>query len=136
MSARADILMVDDDPDFVQAIRALLEGHGYQVRWAADGDEALRQARLSRPSLILLDVMMRERTEGFFLLQEIRRLQDLRDIPVIVLSSIYADCPSFRVQPEADWLPANLFLPKPVDPAKLLDEVARLVGTPSQENDR
>jgi hypothetical protein len=47
---------------------------------------------------------------------------------VIVVSSIYTDQPSFRVSPEAGWLPASLFLPKPVDPVQLLEELARLIA--------
>ena len=51
---------------------------------------------------------------------------------MIVISSIYTDQPIFRVSPEAGWLPANLFLPKPVDPARLLEEVRRLTETISR----
>lgn len=133
MRERTTILVVDDDPDFVEAIRGLLEGAGYTVEWASNGDEGIRLARLRRPSLVLLDVMMRDRTEGFFVLQEMRRQPDLRSLPVIVVSSIYTECPSFRIKPEADWLPADLFLPKPLEPSRLLEEVARLVRDRSEE---
>jgi hypothetical protein len=46
----------------------------------------------------------------------------------MIVSSIYTDQPIFRVSPEAGWLPADLFLPKPVDPARLLDEARRLTS--------
>jgi CheY-like chemotaxis protein len=83
---------------------------------------------MTQPDLILLDVMMTERTEGFFVLQEMRRSPTLSRTPVIVISSIYTEEPVFRVSPEAGWLPANLFLAKPVDPARLLEEARRLTG--------
>jgi CheY-like chemotaxis protein len=126
MSEAKTVLIIDDDRDYVTAIESLLQYSGYLVRSASNGREGLHLARTIRPDLILLDVMMTERTEGFFMLQELRRIPELSQTPVIVISSIYADQPSFRVSPEAGWLPANLFLPKPVDPARLLAEVRRL----------
>ena len=126
MSESKIVLIIDDDRDYVTAIESLLQCSGYQVRSAFNGREGLHLARTIRPDLILLDVMMTERTEGFFVLQEARRIPELSQTPVIVISSIYADQPIFRVSPEAGWLPANLFLPKPVDPARLLAEVRRL----------
>jgi CheY-like chemotaxis protein len=126
MSESKTVLIIDDDRDFVCAIEALLQSSGYQVRSAFDGREGLHLARTLKPNLILLDIIMTERTEGIFMLQEARRIPELSKIPVIVISSIYSDQPIFRVSPEAGWLPADLFLAKPVDPARLLEEVRRL----------
>jgi CheY-like chemotaxis protein len=128
MNESKAVLIIDDDSDFVRAIRALLEGSGFKVRSAANGRDGLQLAKTSQPDLIMLDVMMSERTEGFFVLQEMRRVPDLVKTPVIVVSSIYSDEPTFRVDPDAGWLPANLFLAKPVDPARLLTEVTRLMS--------
>jgi CheY-like chemotaxis protein len=122
------VLIIDDDPDFVTAITHLLETSGHQVRTAPDGRQGYDMARALQPDLILLDVMMSERTEGFFTLERIRATPELKQTPVIVVSSIYAEYPSFRVDPDAGWLPADLFLAKPVDPARLLGEAARLIG--------
>jgi DNA-binding response OmpR family regulator len=133
MNELKTVLIIDDDRDFVSAIESLLQYSGYQVRSAFNGRDGLRLARTIRPDLILLDVMMTERTEGFFMLQEARRIPELSQTPVIVISSIYADQPIFRVSPEAGWLPANLFLPKPVDPARLLAEVRRLTEAASPQ---
>jgi CheY-like chemotaxis protein len=129
MNEQKKVLIIDDDPDFVRAVRFLLESAGYGVSAAPDGREGLAQAKTLRPDLILLDIMMRERTEGFFTLEQIRATPALRATPVIVVSSIYTDHPVFRVSPQAGWLPADLFLPKPVDPEKLLAESARLTAS-------
>jgi CheY-like chemotaxis protein len=131
MTELKTVLLIDDDRDYVRAIETLLESAGYRVRSAPNGREGLQLARTLHPDLILLDVMMTERTEGFFTLQEIRRVPALKETPVMVISSIYADQPIFRVSPEAGWLPANLFLPKPLDPARLLAEVRRLIESAS-----
>jgi CheY-like chemotaxis protein len=130
MTNRRTVLIIDDDIDYVAAIRHLLESSGYDVRTAPDGQQGYRLARALAPDVILLDVMMTERTEGFFTLDRIRSTPGLAATPVIVVSSIYAEHPRFRVNPTAGWLPADLFLAKPVEPARLLQEVARLIAAP------
>ncbi len=132
MSEPKTVLVIDDDRDFVAAIEALLVSSGYRVSTALNGRDGLQEAKKLQPDLILLDVMMTERTEGFFALQELRRIPALSHTPVIVISSIYTDQPVFRVSPEAGWLPANLFLPKPVEPARLLEEARRLISDNSK----
>jgi CheY-like chemotaxis protein len=101
------------------------------VLTAPDGRKGYELALGARPDLILLDVMMTERTEGFFALERIRRTPALARVPVIVVSSIYTEYPNFRVTPDAGWLPADLFLAKPADPARLVAEVARLLDRPA-----
>ena len=142
MNEPKKVLIIDDDIDFVRAIRTLLESSGFVVQSASSGREGINLAQTSNPDLILLDVMMSERTEGFFVLQEMRRIPSLSRTPIIVVSSIYTEEPIFRVDPEAGWLPANLFLAKPIDPARLLAEVRRFTsqsadleasGTPGKE---
>jgi CheY-like chemotaxis protein len=132
MKTPRTVLIIDDDLDYASAIRDLLETAGYRVLHAAEGRRGLELAKIERPDLVLLDVMMTERTEGFFVLQEIRRDAGIGQTPVIVSSSIYSDEPGFRVSPEAGWLPASLFLAKPVDPRRLLEEVRRLLGELSE----
>ena len=132
MTTPRSVLIIDDDPDFAQAVGGLLASSGYEVMTASNGRDGLDLAKKAQPDLILLDVMMTERTEGFFTLQQIRRVPALQHTPVIVVSSIYTDQPVFRVNPDAGWLPASLFLPKPVDPARLLQEAARLIGELAQ----
>jgi CheY-like chemotaxis protein len=132
MSEPKTVLIIDDDSDYVRAIQALLESSGYKVRCATNGRDGLQLAKTTEPDLILLDVMMSERTEGFFVLQEMRRVPALSKTPIVVVSSFYSDEPAFRVDPEAGWLPANLFLAKPVEPARLLAEAARLTSAPSE----
>jgi CheY-like chemotaxis protein len=131
MSEPKSVLIIDDDSDFRKAIQALLASSGYKVQEAASGRDGIQVAKTSQPDLILLDIMMSERTEGFFVLQEMRRIPSLRNTPVIVVSSIYSDEPKFRVDPGAGWLPANLFLAKPVEPEKLLKEIGHLIAESS-----
>ena len=129
MKQAKTVLIVDDDRDFVRAITELLGSSGYQVKTAVNGREGLELEKKIQQDLILLDVMMTERTEGFFILQEIRRSPSIKNTPVIVISSIYTEHPGFKVDPDSDWLPADLFLAKPVEPERLLDETDRLISS-------
>ena len=130
MSEKKKVLIIDDDPDYVAAISALLEGSGYEVSRATNGTEGLDMAKTLRPDLILLDVMMTERTEGFFVLQSMRSVPALAGVPIVIASSVYSEYPHFRVNPQAGWLPADQFLTKPIDPETLLSEVERLISAP------
>jgi len=131
MASKHKILIVDDDADFAEAIASFLEANGYQVLQARDGSEGLRIAKAERPDLVLMDVMMRERTEGFFTIQEMRRRPELKDIPVFVLTSIYSQVPGFRITPEASWLAHDAFFAKPVNPAELLEKIRQFLDRPS-----
>jgi two-component system alkaline phosphatase synthesis response regulator PhoP len=123
MTDRDRILIIDDDHDFVQALDALLGAHGYQVLHAHDGRDGVLRARRERPDLILVDVMMGERTEGFFVVQELRRVPELRDVPVFVVSAVYDVTPEFDVSPSRDWLAHDAFYRKPIDSNALLDGI-------------
>jgi CheY-like chemotaxis protein len=121
----AHILVVDDDPDFQDQIAMVLEAAGHEVERAYDGRQALGLMRERRPALVLLDVMMTTDTEGFGVVQEIRRNEAFRDLPIIMLSAIHEEKRlSYRFEPDSDWLPVDCFLDKPVKPAVLLEAVA------------
>lgn len=119
----ATILVVDDDDDYAASITAFLAAHGYAVVRARSGAEGVRLARSEHPDLVLMDVMMEERTAGFFAIQEIRRDPRLATVPIFVMSSIYSAIPGFRVTPDAGWLSHDAFLTKPVDLDQLLSKV-------------
>jgi len=85
-------------------------------------------AKLERPDLILMDIMMGERTEGIFTIQEIRRAAALKDVPIFVLSSLYGQVPEFKTAPDSGWLAQDEFLPKPVDMGSLLEKIRQRLG--------
>jgi DNA-binding response OmpR family regulator len=122
------ILIVDDDGDFAEALACFREANHFTVDRARDGKEGIQMAKLERPDLILMDIMMNERTEGFFTIQEMRRAAALKDVPIFVLSSLYEQVPDFKTAPESAWLANDEFLPKPVDMASLLDKIRQRLG--------
>lgn len=114
------VLVIEDDPTLRDSVAGLLQERGYAVDRAETGAAALdRLSAGSRPSLILLDLMMPSMT-GWDFLQRMRRDAALDGIPVIVLSG-------HLLGPSRDSaLPAHAFLRKPVMPGELLAEVQRL----------
>ncbi len=81
-----DVLVVDDDPDMRHRLRTVLERHGWAVREAAEGAQALTLVREAVPRLVLLDLTMPV-MDGFAFLHEMRRLPACAEVPVVVLSA-------------------------------------------------
>ncbi|MBM3749465.1 MAG: response regulator [Acidobacteria bacterium] len=122
------ILIVDDDADLTAGLAFFLEQHGYTVLVAHDGREGLRLARMELPHLVVMDIMMNERTEGLFTIQEIRHTPELKNLPVFVLSALYEQVPDFRIAPEAGWMAHDEFFHKPVNMPRLLERIRLRIG--------
>ena len=123
----AKILVVDDDPDFVLINRVILEFEGHEVFEAANGSEALEMMRRDRPDLVLLDVMMSTTLEGVDVSREIESDPDLKDVPVVMISSI-ATSEHAAEFPDDERVPIAGWISKPIQPAVLLKTVRRFVG--------
>jgi Lrp/AsnC family transcriptional regulator for asnA, asnC and gidA len=119
------ILIVDDDPDFCEVTRIVLENAGYVVRTAPDGDTGLQTMRAHYPDLIIMDVMMNSLLEGISTTWTIRADRDLRSTPILMVSSI-ADSQYAEAFPTDEYLPVDNFLCKPIAPQELLRHAARL----------
>ena len=117
------ILVCDNEEVLRGLVRASLDGNGYVLVEARDGDDALEQARRVRPDLILLDMMMPGRT-GLEVLAELRRDPDLRGIPVVMLTA-RAQVTDREAARRAG---ADRFLAKPFSPLKLARVVEELLG--------
>jgi Lrp/AsnC family transcriptional regulator for asnA, asnC and gidA len=121
------ILIVDDDPDFVEATRMVLEHAGYRVAAAVDGQEGIRAMRREQPDLVILDVMMSNVLDGLNASLAIRADQGLKRIPILMISSITSSDYA-AMFPTDEYVPVESFLSKPVGPKQLLDEVGRLLS--------
>jgi Lrp/AsnC family transcriptional regulator for asnA, asnC and gidA len=120
------ILVVDDDPDFVEASRIVLESADYQVISAADGEEALHAMRRERPDLVVLDVMMSGILDGLNASVQMRAERGLRRTPILMVSSITSSDYA-AMFPTDEYVPVDVFLSKPVGAEQLLAEVKRLL---------
>jgi DNA-binding response OmpR family regulator len=129
MSQGARLLVIDDDPDFVDGIRGILESAGYAVDVAynpKDGFEALK----SRPyDLLLLDILMGRGAEGIMLARKMRKDPRLSRIPVLIITGLREQIaflfPGQPIHPHL--LPVDELVEKPVDPKFLLDRVSALL---------
>ena len=120
----AKILVVDDDPDFVEITRIVLESNGYDVISASDGDEAIEQMKKESPDLVLLDIMMSQPLDGVEVSRKILDDEELRGIPIIVVSSI-TDSPHLAEFPSDEYLPIDDWISKPAEPKVLLEKVKK-----------
>lgn len=126
MSSAGKILVVDDDPDFVEYTRIVLESQGYEVQTAATAEQALRMMRQDKPDVALLDVMMSYVLDGLNLTRQMRDDPELRNIPVIMISAIVSR-EEAGVFPTDEYLAVDAFMTKPVEPADLLQQIAALI---------
>jgi two-component system alkaline phosphatase synthesis response regulator PhoP len=123
----APILVVDDDPDFVEVARTVLEREGYKVITATNGTDALERARRDHPQLVLLDVMMSTILDGVNVSQTMRDDPDLKGIPVIMVSSI-GDSEFAGMFPTDEDIHIDYWLSKPVPPKELLRKINSLLS--------
>jgi CheY-like chemotaxis protein len=123
----AKILVVDDDPDFVEIMRTILESTDYEVITAANGNQALAQVKAQHPDLMILDIMMSTVLDGLDVSEKLAQDPDASFMPVIMVSSI-AETPYAHVFPMGEQPHMDAWLSKPVDPADLLAKVAELLG--------
>ncbi|HHT9120989.1 MAG TPA: response regulator transcription factor [Candidatus Hypogeohydataceae bacterium YC41] len=128
------ILIVDDDPDIVEAMRLPLEANNYQVVSASSAKEGLEKVLKERPGLVILDVMMETTTEGFHFAYKLRSespdspYKDFRTVPILMITAIHKVAP-FRFSPREDesFLPVDDFIEKPIEPRALLEKVFHLL---------
>ena len=125
--ALATILVVDDDPDFVEIMRTILRSRGYDVITASNGTEALVRVQADKPDLMILDVMMSTVLDGYNVSQKLAEDPELQYLPIIMVSSI-AETPHAGLFPLEDRLHADVWLGKPVNPHELLTKVEALLA--------
>jgi DNA-binding response OmpR family regulator len=121
------VLLVDDDPDFVETLRVVLAENGYEVITAHAGDEGFETALKEKPDIILLDIMLPVK-DGYEVCQEIKEHKDLKKIPVIMLTSIGRKLtePGYgKIMAQSHQ--ADDYIEKPVEVAELLRRIQKFL---------
>ena len=125
----AKVMIVDDDPDFVDSISRLLQRKGHELTTAYDTEGVIEQLEGDPHDVLILDVMFPENAAaGFHLAQEIRKHESLSRLPILILSAINTKFPMGFGPGDIDdaWMPVQDFLEKPIDFDVLADKVETL----------
>jgi len=123
------ILVVDDDPDILDAVSMILESQGYEVVTAKDGVEGLANLKAESPDLMILDLLM-PKMDGFAVCKELQdpRWSKYRDIPILILTSVREEASRRRYELETGLeLDVDDYVEKPMAPEILLERVNRLI---------
>lgn len=133
MSRPKKILLVDDDRDFLESNRIMLEACGYEIQTAENGKEAIAAAVKMIPDLMILDVMMTYDTEGLDVAREVRTHPELNAMKILMVSGI-AHLKKLEKMPKPDeqWLPVDRVLEKPIEPSTLMAELEKLLADKTQ----
>jgi DNA-binding response OmpR family regulator len=124
------ILVIDDDPDFLAYVSIVLARHGYDVATAPDVGTGLDAARRLLPDLVIADVMISYGLTGAHLCHDLRHDPHLCRVPILMVSAILDD----QDEPlySSATASADAFMTKPLDPARLLAQVAAMLAQTPQ----
>ena len=126
------VYIIDDDRDIVESVSIVLKANGYDVSAQYDDEKVVENVTGFKPDLIILDVMFPEDSSaGFDIARQLKNNDSCKNIPIIMLSAINerGAYPGRFSSEDADsqWLPINLYLDKPVQPAELLEKVRSII---------
>ena len=116
------VLLVDDDPEIIDAIRYALEAKGFQIFIARDGNQGLAMAEREDPDLVILDMMMPKRS-GFLVLEKLRRTEESPTRVIMITAN-----EGSRHKAYAEMLGVDDYIRKPFPMDRLIDSVNRLIG--------
>jgi CheY-like chemotaxis protein len=122
---RKTVLVIEDEPDVMDFIQALLQDNGYDVVSAADGEKGLAAARSHKPDLITLDISMPEKS-GVKLYRELKADSDLGKVPVVMVTGVLSEFKQF-ISTRKQVPPPEGYVSKPIEKDLLLKTVADLI---------
>ena len=131
---KGKILVVDDDPDILDAVSMILETQGYELVFAHDGAECLDKLESEKPDLLILDLLM-PNVDGFGVYRELQspKWSGYRDMPILILSSVREEASRRRYELETGQaLKPDEYIEKPILPGVLLKCVEKLLKREQQ----
>ena len=126
----AKIAIIDDDLDIVDASSLVLQSKGYDVITASNPDDGYKIVMEQNPDLIILDVMMNEPDDGFFLAQKFRK--EKIETPIIMYTSISKT--TGMDFGKSELVPVDEYVEKPISPDDLIEKVERLLKREKEES--
>jgi two-component system, OmpR family, alkaline phosphatase synthesis response regulator PhoP len=123
------LLMIDDDPDFVAGVKAILDSAGFEVEVAYNPKDGLQALQTKQYDLLLLDIMMGRGAEGIMIARKLRKDVKLRELPVLIITGMREQIaflfPGEPVHPR--FVEIDELVEKPVEPKLLLEKVNSLI---------
>jgi DNA-binding response OmpR family regulator len=129
MAEKKKILIIDDDKDYSEALKIVLENYGFAVDHVPNIQDGRKALEAGRPDLIILDVMMDKHTDGFDLCYSLKHDEACKQIPILMVTAV-TDKTGFKFSPETDgeYLQADDYVSKPIPVPELLSRVKKLIG--------
>lgn len=123
------IVIIDDDPSFLEITGAILRRFGYEVLTTTNTQDGLRLIEEEQPDLLVLDIMMATVDEGLRFAVKLRQNEALRKLPIIIVSAQPESEKGYKrsVDEDLDWIAADIFMEKPVDPQALRHNIELLL---------
>lgn len=129
MSTQRKLLIIDDDPDFVDGIRSILKTADYQVDAAYNPKDGFKALETGQYDMLLLDIMMGRGAEGIMVARKMRKDAKLRDMPVLIITGMREQIaflfPGEQVHPR--FVAVDELVEKPIEPKLLLEKVSALL---------
>jgi DNA-binding response OmpR family regulator len=125
------ILIIDDDPDYSAALKAVIENKGYLADIAPNSETGFKKIENRKPDLIILDVMMETKDEGFKFSRKLKKSEEYKSIPILMLTSI-KEATGFDFKSEVGddkWLPVNDYCDKLIKMDELMAKIEKLLQT-------
>ena len=123
------ILLIDDDPDFIEINKMILEANGYETDSAGSSSEAMAKLEQNRYDLVVIDLIMEELDSGFSIAYNIRDSEKTRHLPILMLTSAQEQTGfTFEISKDKDWMKVDDFAAKPLKAAELLQRVDKLLN--------
>lgn len=125
---KSKVLLIDDDPEFLAAVKTVLDEKGYEVMISYTGEDGIVQASVERPDIILLDVMLPNK-DGYAVCKELKEDEKTKSIPIVLLTSVGQKLtdPDYA-KAVAVTHKADEYIEKPVEPKELLKRIRKLIG--------
>jgi len=129
MEGLAKILIVDDDPDYVEAIKVILNTKDYEVGCASNQKEAWEKILQMKPNIVLLDIMMERLDDGFTICYKLKHNPEFKNIRILAISAITQET-GFKFSPKTDgeYFEADDYIEKPVEADELLKRIEKLLN--------
>ena len=128
MSAKK-IVIIDDDPEICEAMSHILSQNGYQVFTALDTRKGHQLFVDTRPDLLILDIMMETMDEGLNFATEVKKNDGVFGVPILIVSARPPVENGYgrALDDDLDWIHADIFMEKPVEPEELIHNVKLLI---------